>query len=243
MKSVKNLLVSLTLLMISTPLLLGGCQKSSDVEESENYLKATSPVTVENEIYNEDCIVTPPDTIYPFEISMLEFMREEEKLARDVYLTLYGQFQIPVFNNISNSEQIHMDRVLYLLNFYGIPDPAQPEIGQFTNPDLQDVYNALVQQGSASLVAALTVGATIEDLDIADLNEHIAETGNEAIQVIFGHLRCGSTNHLRAFTRLLSFHDVIYEPSYISQEEYEDIINGTFADCMSGVNTMAPKAQ
>ena len=33
------------------------------------------------------------------EAATLVFMREEEKLARDVYITLYDQWEHPVFNN------------------------------------------------------------------------------------------------------------------------------------------------
>ena len=233
MKRVKKVLLAFALVMIGTSLLFSSCSKST-TDDQTSYLKS-SQVAIEDESFLQDCICNPADTIYPFEIEMLQFMREEEKLAHDVYVTLYGQFNVPVFNNISKSEQIHMDRVLYLLNYYNIPDPALPGIGEFSNPDLEALYNALVEQGSASLVDALTVGATIEDLDISDLNQHIGETENEAIQLIFGHLRCGSTNHLKAFTNLLNFHNAPYTPQYISQEEFDEILNGTFSECMTAV--------
>lgn len=41
----------------------------------------------------------------------LLYMREEEKLARDVYITLYEKWGIPVFNNISNRESDHNDLI------------------------------------------------------------------------------------------------------------------------------------
>ena len=40
------------------------------------------------------------------------YMREEEKLARDVYLTLYELWGAEIFANISESEQQHMDAYL-----------------------------------------------------------------------------------------------------------------------------------
>ena len=50
------------------------------------------------------------------EATGLIFMREEEKLARDVYLTLYDVWETAVFDNIASSEQTHMDAVLMLID-------------------------------------------------------------------------------------------------------------------------------
>jgi len=49
------------------------------------------------------------------------------------------------------------------LDFYGIDDPALPGIGEFSNSELQELYNTLIQSGSTSLTDALKVGATIEE--------------------------------------------------------------------------------
>ena len=86
------------------------------------------------------------------EVDGLAFMREEEKLARDVYLTLYDQWNMPVFQNIAGSESTHMDAVLTILDRYGLEDPsAEKAVGEFTNPDLQALYDQLVELGSQSL--------------------------------------------------------------------------------------------
>ena len=53
----------------------------------------------------------------------LTYMREEEKLARDVSF-LYDQWGARIFDNISISEQRHMDAIKNLLDRYGLPDPA-----------------------------------------------------------------------------------------------------------------------
>ena len=54
----------------------------------------------------------------------LQFMREEEKLSRDVYNRLFEIWGSPLFSSIAISEQRHMDAVLNLLNKYTISDPA-----------------------------------------------------------------------------------------------------------------------
>ncbi|HAT80018.1 MAG TPA: hypothetical protein DCS17_00950, partial [Flavobacterium sp.] len=110
------------------------------------------------------------------EINDLKFLREEEKLARDVYLYAYDKYHLKIFNNISQSEQRHMNSVLNLLSKYGIPDSASTEKGVFNNPDLQKLYNSLTKQADISSVEALKAGATIEDLDINDIDDFTANT-------------------------------------------------------------------
>ena len=136
----------------------------------------------------------------------LEFMREEEKLARDVYTHLYGIWGTAVFNNISISEQRHMDAVLASLNFYGIPDPAAGNgAGVFTNSNLQQLYDDLVVQGEVSEISALEVGIAIEEIDIADLETATSSTNRTDIIRLYSNLLKGSLNHLAAFTNKLEF--------------------------------------
>jgi hypothetical protein len=173
---------------------------------------------------NCGCVVNPSDTITQVEIDMLNYMREEEKLARDVYFAMYELYSIPIFRNISKSEQHHMNQVLCLLQHYNLPDPASADTGVFNNSELQELYDNLIEQGSASLTDALTVGATIEDKDIFDLETDMTNTVNPAILNIFGKLSCASGNHIRSFSALLTARGVTYVPQYISQEEYNAII-------------------
>ena len=126
-------------------------------------------------------------TLEQSEIDGLMLMREEEKLAKDVYLKLYETHNLPIFNNIASSEQTHMDAILVLLERYGLDDPASTEQGVFNDVKLQELYTALVSQGGSSLLEALKVGATIEDLDIFDLNKLISETDKAGAAVNLGY--------------------------------------------------------
>lgn len=151
-------------------------------------------------------------------------MREEEKLARDVYSALGDQWDLAIFDNIAASEQNHMDQVATLLDAYGIDDPAATTAaGEFADAELQALNDQLVAQGSRSLVDALTVGATIEDLDIADLQK-FATTASD-VQAVWDNLERGSRNHLRAFTAQLEGQGVTYSPQYIGQDEYDAIVS------------------
>ena len=135
----------------------------------------------------------------------LVYMREEEKLAHDVYVTLYQQWGLSTFNNIAKSEDRHENKIEKLLNSYQIADSVGDNpVGVFVNPDLQQLYNNLVAQGSQSLTEALKVGVLIEETDIADLQTRIAQTDNADIQQVYQQLLSGSNNHLSAFTSNLT---------------------------------------
>jgi hypothetical protein len=163
------------------------------------------------------------------EIADLLFMREEEKLARDVYLALYDVWGMNVFQNIAASEQTHTDSVLGLLTTYGLTDPVGDNApGVFANADLQALYNDLVATGSQSLADALRVGAAIEEIDILDLDEAIARTQPADIIQVYQSLRAGSENHLRAFTSTLEQQTgETYQPQYLAAELYDAILSGT----------------
>jgi len=134
------------------------------------------------------------------DIDSLTYMREEEKLARDVYLYLHDKWGSRIFDNISASEQTHMDAIKTLLDKYGIPDPVTSnEVGKFTNGSLGDLYEILAGAGSVSLVDALKVGVFIEITDITDLTEGIAATSRKDIKNVYTNLRKGSQNHWDAF--------------------------------------------
>ncbi len=161
------------------------------------------------------------------EINGLLLMREEEKLARDVYLELYDQWKIKIFNNIASSEQTHTNAIKVLLSSYDIDDPViSEERGMFTNEKLSDLYSDLVNKGQDSLLDALIIGATIEDLDIKDLNDLLTKTNNEDIQLVYENLRKGSRNHLRSFYSLIEKNGGTYNAQYLTQDEIDSIISG-----------------
>jgi hypothetical protein len=160
------------------------------------------------------------------ESAALLYMREEEKLAHDVYVTFYTQWGLPSFQNISQSEQTHSDAVKLLLDRYGLSDPASSTVGVFTNPDLQALYNDLVTRGSQSLAEALKSGAAIEEIDILDLQERLPQIDNADIQQVFNNLMNGSYNHLRSFVATLNAQTgETYQPQYLSSEAYQAIIS------------------
>jgi len=139
------------------------------------------------------------------EQTWLTFMREEEKVARDAYLTFNALWDFCSFLNIAKSEQAHMNAIKTLLTRYGVADPvADDTIGVFANPELQALYDTLILQGSLSLTNALEVGVLIEEADIADLTEAMAATTHRDMLTVYKNLLRGSNSHLKAFTKSLT---------------------------------------
>ena len=167
----------------------------------------------------------PASDLSAEETAALLFMREEEKLARDVYNALYATWGQQTFLNIASSEQMHMDEIKALMDRYALTDPAL-EPGQFTDPTLQALYTQLIAQGNLSLADALKVGAAIEEIDILDLQTRIAQTDNADIQQAYTNLLNGSSSHLQAFTSaLLNQTGETYQPQYLTAEQYQAIIS------------------
>ena len=134
------------------------------------------------------------------EAADMQFMREEEKLARDVYLTLYDAWGLSTFTNIAASEQSHMNAMLRLLEKYRLSDPAAGNlVGEFTDLRLQALYDALIARGLLSTVDGVLVGGLIEEVDMNDIQAAIDRSTQADIDAVYANLMCGSRNHLRAF--------------------------------------------
>jgi len=205
----------LMLILLSLTLSVTQCSEGEGMDQL---------TALENEISEID---TLSKQLSEDEIRGIIFMREEEKLARDVYLYLYEMYSLGPFTNISKSEQAHMDAIKYLIDTYNLEDPVgeNPE-GSFQNEELQQMYDDLIVMGSKSKVDALKVGALIEEVDIIDLQhelDSIAE--NEDIKRVYQNLCNASENHLRAFFRVLGANNVAYEPVKLEQEIFDRIIN------------------
>jgi len=134
---------------------------------------------------------------------LLLYLIEEEKLAHDVYTVLGETWGGNTFTNFLASESTHQDQVLNLLNTYGLTDPRSSEIGVFTNPDLQALYDQLIAQGMTSQTEAYKVGVLIEETDITDLTTAINSTSDATIVATLEKLRSASESHLAAFSKKL----------------------------------------
>ncbi len=170
--------------------------------------------------------VSNPPTITNQDKTGLIHMIEEEKLAHDVYQYLYNKWDMPIFRMIIRSESNHMRTIARLLSLYSINNPvAGRSMGTFTIPEMTKLYKKLISKGSKSKIDALKIGATIEDLDIYDLEKYINNTKNTLIKKVYSNLMRGSRNHMRLFIRNLKNLGGSYTPQFISKSLFKQIIS------------------
>jgi hypothetical protein len=173
-------------------------------------------------------------TLSPEEVEGLYFMREEEKLAHDVYAALYSQWGAQVFGNIIPSEAQHTEAIRLRILAHGVTDPAAGAgDGVFADDGLQTLYSGLVAKGRVSLIEALRVGCLIEEKDIWDIEQKKLQVQDEPdIVSVYDNLLCGSRNHLRAFNRALVSAGGNYgQPQYLSAAQWESIAGSTRERC------------
>lgn len=198
------------------------CSKDNDVVD-EAIVAETDEKSAEVAALCGTCDFT--GTLTEAEVTSLMLMREEEKFAREVYLSMFAIYNHRTFSNIAKSENAHTSAVLYLIKGFGLTDPSPVGAKEFSNPLFTDLYAQLTAKGAISLVEALKVGAFIEEYDIADLQRHLAETENATVAKVYGNLLRGSKFHLKAFTNALKAQGATYSPTILSEEEYRDIVN------------------
>ena len=170
----------------------------------------------------------PKESLNAVEQASLPFMREEEKLAHDVYAVLDGVFGVNTrtFGNIANSESTHTEAVRQLLVRYSLADPAAgTAAGVFSDASLQGLYTALAARGQNSLLEALKVGVEIEELDIHDIQRVLEGIDNQDITMVYENLMKGSRNHMRSFYKVLLQQGGSYTPTHISQADFNAIVN------------------
>ncbi len=218
-------LMAATLGGVAVAPLLTACGGGDDTLTDASLSSDTATATGVGSVTEEDLSAE--------EIAGLLFMREEEKLAHDVYVALFNVWGAQVFANIAESETEHTEAIRQLILSHGLPDPAATTApGVFVNTELQALYDQLVAMGQPSLIEALKVGCLIEEKDIQDINDKKKLVIDEPdIVQVYDHLLCGSRNHLRAFNDNLLQQGVTYVPQVITQAEWDAIAYSAQESC------------
>jgi hypothetical protein len=152
------------------------------------------------------------------------FIWEEEKAARDLYMSLYDKNNLTIFMNLVRSEQSHMDQAKAITDKYGLTIPGNDEQGVFQNKTLQKIHDDLQAEGLRSDQDALMVAAAFEEISIMDLEKEISATKTEDIRVVYQGLLAGSRKHLRSYVADLQGRGIQYAPKYLSKSEFEETI-------------------
>ena len=160
----------------------------------------------------------------------LAFMGNEERLAYDVYTSLFELWPSQnILDKIPNNAEIkHAQAIKELVKKYsldasnfvnddGTPfldgntsisqsDDINDVTGVYDIQSIQDLYNTLMDKGAISERDALEVGCMIEVTDINDLNiriEQIEEVDAPDVLTVFNYLRDGSFSHYWSFNGAL----------------------------------------
>jgi hypothetical protein len=222
--SMKSLVVSS--FMVASLLVVSSCQKDMNDENVQyaNVLTVSADGTTSVIEPNLKSAMIVTSALTDSELASLLKMKEEEKLARDVYSVLSKKWGSQVFTNISAAENNHLNAIVLLLTNYGATDTSIGEAGIFADADVQTLYNDLIAKAGVSIEDAYKTGALIEEMDIKDLTVTLGTTTNENVLLVFDSLLKGSRNHLRAFNRQLTTLGIVYTPVFISQTDYTQIV-------------------
>ncbi|NNF69444.1 MAG: DUF2202 domain-containing protein [Acidimicrobiia bacterium] len=212
-----------TALLLSVGLTLGACTNATDGMNPTTAPASPTTAPASQTAPGELSTAAIDAGLSQEDVVGLVFMREEEKLAHDVYVALFEVWDQRIFENIAGAETTHTEKVFELLESYGIDDPVGDNpTGVFTDPTIQMLYDEMVAAGSESLVAALTVGARIEEMDILDLQARAS--GIETIDTVYDRLQSGSENHLRAFVSRLDALGATFTPDTMDTDQYQEIL-------------------
>lgn len=216
--------------VVASLFVTSSCQKDDMNVENEQYasiLAVSGDGTTSVVEANLKSALVETSDLTDSELASLLKMKEEEKLARDVYSVLYQKWGSKIFSNISAAENNHLNAIVLLLTNYGVTDVSTGKAGEFVDAEVQTLYNDLIAKATVSIEEAYKTGALIEEMDIKDLIESLSTTTNENVILVFDNLLKGSRNHLRAFNRQLTTLGIVYTPIYISQTDYDLIVNSS----------------
>lgn len=127
----------------------------------------------------------------------INYIYQEEKLAYEIYTEMDNIYNKKVFENISRSEEEHMEAILTLANDLDI-NIYPLKYNQFTFDNLSKLKEKLVKLGKENINMAFEVGVKIEELDIIDLERLLLE-GSKRENLTYSNLLKASKNHLSAF--------------------------------------------
>ena len=153
------------------------------------------------------------------------FIWEEEKVARDLYISLYRMNNLSIFMDLARSESSHMDQVKAIMDQYGLAIPENDVPGVFHNESLQKKYDGLLKAGSQSDQDALKAAASFEEISIMDLERELNATETENIKAVYQGLLAGSRKHLRSYVTDLHGLGIEYIPGHLSKDEFEKAVN------------------
>lgn len=136
---------------------------------------------------------------------MLFFIYQEEKVARDVYITLGKIYNSEkTFRLMQITEQRHLDCTRELCEFYGVDTSSvdESDIGAFESPVLKMLYDAYTEKGKSSFRDALEITEFIGASDV-DMLEHASIGMPSDVVSVYEKLKKGHMNHPNTYESVI----------------------------------------
>lgn len=162
------------------------------------------------------------------EINSIMSLREEEKVAYDVYTFMFEKYESKVFKNIAENEKDHMDKIKELIIQFNLNDPLSgisDQKGVFNNKKMQALYDEMIMAGNYGLLDALRAAARFEETDIIDLRNDLSAASDQTVVNTYINLESSSQDHLRALVKVIKDEGISYKPSYLSKEDFDKIMS------------------
>jgi len=155
----------------------------------------------------------------------LQRIREQRKLARDLYWDLAKHWGSLVLVRLGAAEQAHLNALDTLLDHYDLSDPvAGPAVGESGDPKFHALHAQIVEVGHRSEMAASQAGLLVEEMSLSDLAAARARTRRPEIAAVYDDLLRDSRNHLRALFRQMQRFEGEYVPQSLSLSDFEAIV-------------------
>ena len=162
------------------------------------------------------------------EVNGILSLREEEKVAYDVYTVMFEKYESKVFKNIAENEKEHMNKIKELIDQFNLTDPIAGTIDQkgvFSNKKMQTMYDEMILGGNYGLLDALRAAARFEETDIVDLRKYLSSASDQSVINVYLNLESGSQDHLRSLVKYIEDEGISYKPSYLSKEDFDKIMS------------------
>jgi len=155
----------------------------------------------------------------------LIYSLEETRLSKDVNTFLYEKWEEPIFDYVLSQENINMLRIQKLIIKYGGENPLAYSVeGKYTIPALQEDYNNFIKKGNNNEQAALYVSMTLAERNYSLMQQRIAEAHNLDLIKLYGKRMTSIGKHVRVLFKRLSNLGPDYEPQYMDENEFFDLI-------------------
>ncbi len=153
----------------------------------------------------------------------LQLLREEEKLARDLFRDWSDRSEL--FGAVAHSKQLHFEIVGALLQRHQVTDRTLGGEGLYVFPQLQTLHQELLARGGSTELEALAAGAELHERDLVGLEEAAGRSQLEDVRASLAEIQRGARNHLRGCVEELALQGVDYAPRLLSPEAFAAIIN------------------